>query len=407
MEGKWMEMDKKELLEGTEIFNPQAKVVANLDAALEFFKTGNTSPVLVEIDPSNACNHGCSFCLSSHIHFSKYKHLPTFNRSSIDKTALLELCEDLIDMDVKAINWTGGGEPTLHPNLGDAIKLIGERSSIKMGMFTNGTLLDKNNLMELIPEYLTWIRFSIDSGSADTYNTVRKTPINRGWDKVIDNLKGLVKVKQEKRSSLTIGVGFVISPENFHEITEFAKVFAHIGIDYCQYKPEIVNREREKGEQRAVEFWEQSVESRLLEAKSLLGKKFQVNGYKLLDLRNDPQSYGRNYKKCLGSQIQPCVGADGSVYVCSNHRGYKQYSYGSIYEKRFTEIWQDLKVRNAVMYQINDVEKFCNCTKLCKPHESNKMMWHIHENRNNKEEIDRLKRLQSRLASTLEHPEFI
>ena len=47
-------------------------------------------------------------------------------------------------MGVKAINWTGGGEPTLNPHLGDAISLVGEKSKIKMGMFTNGTLLDKN-----------------------------------------------------------------------------------------------------------------------------------------------------------------------------------------------------------------------------------------------------------------------
>ena len=398
-----MDMDKKYLLEDSEIFNPQAKVIANLDTALEFLEKGNASPILIEVDPSNACNHGCSFCLSSHIHFSEFKHLPTFNRSSMDRTALLSLCEDLIDMDVKAINWTGGGEPTLNPHLGDAIKLVGECSRIKMGMFTNGTLLDKYNLMELIAEHLTWVRFSIDSGTSETYNEVRKTPVNRGWEKMIENLKGLVDIKKAKGSPLTIGAGFVISPENFHEIVEFAKVFEDIEVDYCQYKPEIVNRERENGEQRTVEFWEESVESRLFEAKSVLGDKFQLNSYKLFDLTNNPGSYGRTYKKCLGSQIQPCVGADGLVYVCSNHRGYRQYSYGSIYEKRFAEIWQDLKVRNAVMHQINDVEKFCHCTKLCKPHESNKMMWHIHENRDNKEEIDRLKRLRTQLTKKIDH----
>ena len=43
---------------GTDIFNPQAKVLANSDRVMEFLETGNTAPVLVEIDPSNACNHG-------------------------------------------------------------------------------------------------------------------------------------------------------------------------------------------------------------------------------------------------------------------------------------------------------------------------------------------------------------
>ena len=56
---------------GSDIFNPQAKVIANLDRALEYFRAGNTSPVQVEIDPSNVCNHSCNFCLSAHIHFEE------------------------------------------------------------------------------------------------------------------------------------------------------------------------------------------------------------------------------------------------------------------------------------------------------------------------------------------------
>ena len=50
--------------EGTNIFNPQAKVLANVENVLEFIENGNTAPVLIEVDPSNACNHACSFCLS-------------------------------------------------------------------------------------------------------------------------------------------------------------------------------------------------------------------------------------------------------------------------------------------------------------------------------------------------------
>ena len=53
---------------GTNIFNPQAKTLANLENVIEYIEKGNTSPVLVEFDPSNACNHGCYFCISSYIH---------------------------------------------------------------------------------------------------------------------------------------------------------------------------------------------------------------------------------------------------------------------------------------------------------------------------------------------------
>ena len=32
------------------------------------------------------------------------------------------------------------------------------------------------------------------------------------------------------------------------------------------------------------------------------------------------------------------------------------------------------------MHQIEEVECFSNCTKLCKPHESNKAIWEIWQN---------------------------
>lgn len=41
----------------SKIFSPQDKVIANIENVIEFLRTGNTSPVLVEFDPSNLCNH--------------------------------------------------------------------------------------------------------------------------------------------------------------------------------------------------------------------------------------------------------------------------------------------------------------------------------------------------------------
>ena len=156
------------------------------------------------------------------------------------------------------------------------------------------------------------------------------------------------------------------------------------------------------------------VKPRLEEAKSILGDKYQINGYHLDDLADDPSILGRNYKKCLGSQISPCIGADGHIYVCTNHRGWKQYSYGCLYDgKRFEEIWNDLVERQRVMYQIEEKECFSNCTKLCKPHESNKMMWYIHETYNdldsNGKELfkNKLLEMKTKIKKQITHAEFI
>ena len=95
--------------------------------------------------------------------------------------------------------------------------------------------------------------------------------------------------------------------------------------------------------QISSDFWLNKVTNILEEAKQILGSKFECNAYKLEDLIVDVKNYGRNYKECIGSQFQPCIGADGNVYVCTNHRGHKKYSYGSIYNKKFSEIWNNIE----------------------------------------------------------------
>jgi GTP 3',8-cyclase len=395
------------------IFDPQTKTLINIDRVIEFIETGNTSPVLVEIDPSNACNHDCKFCISNYIHLPESKNLPTYNKSIMPKDILLNLCKDLIELDVRAINWTGGGEPTVNAYLTDAIEYIGENSNIKMGIFTNGTLLSKFNLIDTLLKYLTWIRISVDAGCEKTYNKIRRTPPKFGWNDILRNVNYLVNRRfLTFNNNPDIGVGFVITPENYQEIVDFAFIFKDINVDYVQYKPEIVNQEREDGIQRSIEFWKK-VTSHLEIAKDILGNKFQLNGYKLEDLSNN--TYNRVYKKCIGSQIQPCVGADGEVYVCTNLRGYKEYSYGSLYEKSFKAIWSDIINKRKIMDKIENIENFKNCTKLCKANESSKYAWKIYEDIQyiktfmQDEDLDEFKKnlLEIGKSIKIKHPEFI
>ena len=183
-------------------------------------------------------------------------------------------------------------------------------------------------------------------------------------------------------------------------------------VDDCQYKPEIVQIERngklnKKKEQISSDFWLHKVIKQLDEAREILGNKFECNSYKLEDLLFDSKNYGRNYKECIGSQFQPCIGADGNVYVCTNHRGHKEYSYGSIKDKSFKAIWGNMKKRKCIMNKINNTEKFSNCSQLCKPHESNKMVWQIKENLHNKKYMQDLKNKAKVLKKSILHSEFI
>tara|TARA_Y100000817_G_scaffold313201_1_gene308764 strand:+ start:357 stop:1559 length:1203 start_codon:yes stop_codon:yes gene_type:complete len=398
--------------ENSKIFNPQAKIALHLDKVLNHLNNKKTDPITLEVDPSNACNHSCPFCISGHIHLNKFKGTEFFDRRMMEEKTLMSLCKDVTSMDINSLTWTGGGEPTMNPHLKKAMEYINKNSKIKMGMFSNGSMFSKFNMFDIIVNTLSWIRISIDAGAAHSYDKLRVTNKTNNFKVVINNIKKLIEIKKKKKSKIIIGVGFVVSKDNYKEVVDFAKLFKNMDVNYCQYKPEIVQIERNGTrskikEQISSDFWLHKVIKQLDKAKEILGNKFECNSYKLEDLLFDSKNYGRNYKECIGSQFQPCIGADGNVYVCTNHRGHKEYSYGSIKEKSFRDIWQDLNKRECVMKRINNTEKFSKCSQLCKPHESNKMVWQIKENINNKKYIKDLKNKAEVLKKSIVHPEFI
>tara|TARA_Y100000389_G_C17465772_1_gene525385 strand:+ start:1853 stop:3055 length:1203 start_codon:yes stop_codon:yes gene_type:complete len=396
----------------SKIFNPQSKVVYHLDTVLDYFKNKNVDPINLEIDPSNACNHSCPFCISGHLHLSKFKGTEFFDRQMMHKDILMNLVKDLSKTKVKSVSWTGGGEPTMNPALKEAIKYLKENSNIDMGMFSNGSMLTRFDLFETVVDSLSWIRISMDAGKAKSYDDLRITNKSNSFKIVLDNIKKLIKIKKERDSKITIGVGFVVTQDNYNEVLDFANLFKDLDVDYCQYKPEIIQIERngasDKKQQISPKFWANEVIDLLDQASKILGKKFQCNSYKVQDLIVDKKkTYGREYKQCIGSQLQPCIGADGEVYVCTNHRGHKERSYGSLYEKSFSEIWGDVNKKGCVMNQIENKEKFSKCSQLCKPHESNKILWKIKNNLSDKKTIDSLKKKSQEMEKLLIHKNFI
>ena len=107
-------------------------------------------------------------------------------------------------------------------------------------MFTNGSMLERFDLFETIVKSLTWIRISLDSGIAKNYNKLRVTNKSNNFDIVLKNIKKLIEFKKKFKSDITIGVGFVVSQDNYNEILDFAKLFKDLDVDYCQYKPEVI-----------------------------------------------------------------------------------------------------------------------------------------------------------------------
>ena len=177
----------------SKIFNPQEKILCHIDTVEKHFKGKNPDPITLEIDPSNSCNHSCPFCISGHIHLKKYMGTKYFDRTILEKNIFDKLTKDLVKTNIKAINWTGGGEPTINPYFSKAINYIHNNSKIEMGMFSNGSLFERFNLFEDIVKCLKWVRISIDAGEEKTYNSLRQTNKSNDFNTVIKNIKKLIQ----------------------------------------------------------------------------------------------------------------------------------------------------------------------------------------------------------------------
>jgi hypothetical protein len=63
--------------------------------------------------------------------------------------------------------------------------------------------------------------------------------------------------------------------------------------------------------------------------------------------------------------------------------------------------------RRCVMDQIENKEKFSMCSQLCKPHESNKVLWNIKKNLHRPELIASLKERSKKIEDRILHKNFI
>ena len=192
----------------SKIFNPQSKVLYHLDTVLDYFDGKNVDPITMEIDPSNACNHSCPFCISGHIHLKKFKGTEFFNRQMMDEETLLNLVQDLSKTKIKSIAFTGGGEPTMNPALKDAIIYLKKNSNIQIGMYSNGSMMQRFDLFETIVESLEWIRVSIDAGNKKSYDDLRVTNSTNNFDVVLSNIKKLIQKKKGTKIQYNYRGGF-------------------------------------------------------------------------------------------------------------------------------------------------------------------------------------------------------
>jgi len=166
-------------------------------------------------------NQDCSFCsYRSSIGWGEQGLSDNPNRK-IETAKALELIDEFAELGVRAVQFTGGGEPSVHPDFEEIVSHALDRG-LQVGLITNATRLLSTRTLER----LAWVRVSLDAGNRRTYEATRKSKL---WDKVIANIGTLVHVKGP-----TIGGNFVTTRENYREVVQFCILAKTLGLSYVK-----------------------------------------------------------------------------------------------------------------------------------------------------------------------------
>lgn len=330
--------------------------VAHHQDRLNIMKEGGQPiPLQVQLIIADLCNHNCSFCAyrmenytSNQMFGEKDPITGMINNNPnrmIPYEKAIEILQDCKDMGVKAIQFTGGGEPTVHPKHKELFQKTLDLG-LDLALVTNGTIM-REGTPEIL-SHATWVRFSVDAGNEDTYATIREVP--KGFfNKTIENIKKVVDFKKKNKTDVIIGVGFVVTRENYKEIYDAVKLFSTFGVDNIrisavftpddfEYHKEIYPVARDLVIKAKNDFERPDF------------KVFNLFGDRVQDLID----HAPEYEYCGYMHLNTYIGGDLNVYTCCNNAYNLQGLMGSIKNRSFKDFWlSDEKVKKYLEFKAN------------------------------------------------------
>jgi len=294
---------------------------------LRDLKEGRISPpIYVRIKPTNQCNHRCFYC--SYDPSFEYVLSERLKREDeIPQEKMMEILDNFKEMGVKAITFSGGGEPLIYPHITEAMKKAHDYG-IDLSIITNGQNLEGEKA-EILKD-ARWVRVSLDAINRETFEKIRNCPPIM-FDKLIENLRNFAKIKSSK---CEFGVNFVVNDRNANQVYDAVKFFKEIGLNHIKLTPLYIPR---NFHEYHAPFKEKVIEQ-IKKAKQDFGDSFSIydtyeNDFTLGSV------HGRRYKKCPIMQIVPVIGADCGVYFCHDKSYTNNGLLGSIKERSFKDLW--------------------------------------------------------------------
>lgn len=281
----------------------------------------------VELILADLCQQSCKFCAYRLEGYAPNQLFDDKRMMATEKA--LEIVDDCAEIGVQAIQFTGGGEPTLHKGFQQVVERVWQHG-MKFSLVSNGVQITPA-LARLIVR-ASWVRVSLDAASEETYCSVRRVHRSH-WQKAMDAVRYLRNARDEAKTDCVIGVGFVVTPHNWQEVAKAAALAKYLGADNFRISAQFSNED-----ETMFEGFHAECAKLCAEAEGLSNEGFTVYnrfGDRLEDLR-----MGSPEDSLCGYQFfTTYIGADLNVYRCCGYAYNSRGLVGSIKDQRFKDFW--------------------------------------------------------------------
>lgn len=301
-------------------------------------------PVLITVDPTNACNFNCAWCNAAYVR--------THRKGSISEKALVDIADFLPRWSegcgvwkpgVDAICVAGGGEPLMNPATPPFIDRV-IANGIEVGVVTNGSMIYP--AIDTL-SHCTWVGVSMDSGSADTLDRLKSLPPEKNtFSAIVDNIATLVDYAKRhnnrlgsKHPAYGVSYKYLLYKENIGEVFQAAKLAKEIGCKNIHFRPAGTTWDNMSNVEKTIVFTPDEIKlfnEQIAEALELDDDTFNVYGitHKFSSQFEVANYFSRCYAVFMTAVIMPPFGDNAlddafTLGLCCDRRGDSRLELGS------------------------------------------------------------------------------
>lgn len=148
-------------------------------------------PIILAIEPTSVCNLRCTMCFQADERLRRNRKLMGF----MDRALYEKIIEEAAAKGVGGVVLASRGEPLLHKEIADFVRIAKDAGILDVKLNTNATKLTAERSRQLLDAGLDNLVFSVDSAEKHQFEKIR---VGAKFDQVVANIRQFHEIRKNE-----------------------------------------------------------------------------------------------------------------------------------------------------------------------------------------------------------------